>query len=90
MDHFLPDLRKSGVGVIVVSGADDTVFPMEKLAGTMDEKTREITPGTLNKDNVDLFLPVRGDHAIRVPQVKYIEGWLSVFEQKQDRDKDVH
>jgi len=88
----LSELKANGVGVIVISGASDKVFPMEKLAGTTDEaelkkpkEERIITPGTLRPDNVDMFLPFRGDHALRVPQVPYIDGWLSVWEDKQKR-----
>ncbi|MCR4325518.1 MAG: hypothetical protein NUV59_01805 [Patescibacteria group bacterium] len=86
LQPHLSELRKSGVGVIVISGADDTVFPMEKLAGTMNKKTGEIAPGALRSEHVDMFLPVRGDHALRLPQVPYIEGWITVLENKQDRD----
>ncbi|OGG50109.1 hypothetical protein A2763_01030 [Candidatus Kaiserbacteria bacterium RIFCSPHIGHO2_01_FULL_54_36] len=89
----LAELKANGVGIIVISGASDTVFPMKKLAGTMDKAELEkpkgervITPGSLRPENVDMFLPFRGDHALRVPQVPYIEGWLSVMEDKQKRD----
>jgi hypothetical protein len=88
----LKELRENGVGVIIISGASDTVFPMEKLAGTMDKgeiekppEARKIVPGSLRPEHVDMFLPFRGDHALRVPQVPYIEGWLSALEAKQKR-----
>lgn len=85
----LKELRESGVGVIVITGASDTVFPIERIAGTMNEKTREITPGSLTSEHVDMFLPFRGDHALRVPQVSYIDGWLSVLEDKQKRARET-
>ena len=81
----LSELKANGVGVIVISGASDKVFPMEKIAGEMDPETKEIIPGSLKSEHVDMFLPFRGDHALRVPQVPYIEGWLTALEEKQKR-----
>ena len=89
----LKELRENGVGVIIISGASDRQFPIEKLAGTMDpgevqkpKEERKITPGSLRPEHVDMFLPFRGDHALRVPQVPYIEGWLTALENKQERE----
>ncbi len=81
---ILKELRESGVGVIVIAGASDRVFPMEKIVGELTQNGEEKLGG-LRSEHVDMFLPFRGDHALRVPQVPYIEGWLTAFEEKQKR-----
>ena len=58
---------------------------IEMGAGTMNPETKEIILGSLKSEHVDMFLPFRGDHALRVPQVPYIEGWLTALEEKQKR-----
>lgn len=83
--HLLKELRGHGIGVIVMSGVDDPVFPIEKMAGTMDEKTGEITPGTIRGKDVDGFLAIRAEHGIPVPYAGIIEGQLSALEEKQRR-----
>ena len=66
-----------------MSGVDSELFPTEKVAGSMDPDTRDVTPGTLNASDLDGFLSIRGDHALRDSQAKYVEGWLSALENKQ-------
>lgn len=83
--HLLTKLRGHGIGVIVMSGVDDPVFPIGKMAGTMDEKTKEITPGTIRGADVDGFLAIRAEHGIPVPYAGIIEGQLSALEEKQRR-----
>ena len=85
MAHLLKELRSYGIGVTVMSGVDDPVFPIEKMVGTMDEKTREITPGTVHGKDVDGFLSIRAEHGIPVPYAGIIEGQLSALEAKQKR-----
>jgi hypothetical protein len=82
---LLRELREEhGIGILVISDVDSALFPIAKIAGTLDGNGAP-QPGTLTAADVDGFLAFRGDHALRVPQVKYIEGWLSQLEEKQKR-----
>ncbi len=59
---LIKKLREHNIGIVVMSGADDPVFPIGRMAGTIDEKTGEVTLGTLRAGDVDGFLAVRGGH----------------------------
>ncbi len=79
-----------GIGVLVWSAVDDTVFETSKMAGTMDEaetkkpkEDRIIIPGTLRPGDVDGFYTVRGDHSIPFPYASIIEGQLTTFEKNR-------
>lgn len=83
LDHLLAELRADGVGITVMAGVDDPVFPIQRMAGTMDETTREIRPGTLDASMVDGFLSIRAEHGIPVPYAPLIEQQFDLLEKKQ-------
>ena len=62
IDDMIAFIRAAGVKVAVLSGIDDQVFPHSKMAGTMDEATGKITPGTLHTGQLDGYMTTVGAH----------------------------
>ena len=73
--QMMKDLKKMGIGISVVHGVDDKIFPMEKVQEN------------IKKQHVDGFYSVKGGHhEIFLHPEKYIglvEKALTVLEQKQ-------
>jgi pimeloyl-ACP methyl ester carboxylesterase len=77
--EMLRDLHAKGIGIVVISGIDDPVFPMEKM--------QKIA----NTDFLDGFLSVRGGHGeIGNHPERYMvaaEQMLTALEEKQKKNK---
>lgn len=58
--EMLKEIRANGIGVSVIATTDDKFFPIEKLAGTVDEKGQTVSELTV--DDVDGFYSLRGSH----------------------------
>jgi pimeloyl-ACP methyl ester carboxylesterase len=87
--YLLKYVRAQGVGVIIVQGYDDAVFPVEKMVGTQDKETRDITPGTIRPGDVDGLYVVEGDHNKFVREAplytRVAEGALQAREASQQQ-----
>lgn len=90
-DEFLRDLQEAGVGVVVMAGVDDPVFPMER----MQRQVHATTDADGNRPMVDGFLSVRGGH-YGEPAI-HPEHYAGVVDQmfraqkrnKSERDEDL-
>lgn len=79
IDETLQDLHRLGVGIIVIHGADDPGFPMDRM--------QKIVKADTNDGFVDGFLSVKGGHdELYIHPEKYTkaaEKMLSALEKKQ-------
>jgi|GEM_PF-559122 len=50
LDEVIQELRSRGIGIVIISGVDDPLFPTKRMAEY------------LKKDTIDGFLSVRGSH----------------------------
>jgi hypothetical protein len=57
--EMLKEIRAHGIGVSVIATTDDKFFPIEKLAGTVENG--EVVP-ELTAEDVDGFYSLRGSH----------------------------
>ena len=77
--NMIKDLHQQGIGISVIHGVDDPVFPMGKMQETVKE------------DQIDGFYSVTGDHnEIYVHPEKYIplvDEALQALENKREQNK---
>src|SRR3989338_1081740 len=87
------ELKKHGIGITVMTGVDDPVFPTGKMTSTIsaqltpEEKTLDYEKkiDAVSEKIVDVVLTIRAEHGIPVPYAGIIEGQLSALEAKQKR-----
>lgn len=88
---LLRELKKHGIGITVMTGVDDPVFPTGRMTSTIstqltpEEKSldREKRVDVVAEKIVDGVLTIRAEHGIPVPYAGIIEGQLSALETKR-------
>lgn len=78
-EDMLKNLHNHGVGIVVMNGVDDTVFPMDRMQKILKP----------NKDSeifIDGFLSLKGNHnEIAVNPEKYVSAINEMFEKLEEK-----
>ncbi|MDO8521675.1 MAG: alpha/beta hydrolase [bacterium] len=93
IDSLLRKLKKHGIGITIMTGVDDPVFPTRRMTSTI---SAQLTPAekalnyekkidAITENIVDGVLTIRAEHGIPVPYSGIIEGQFSALEEKQKR-----